>query len=163
MNQFKRAQVVILPTEQYTNLCLGHNLSYVESKNNISIDAIWKSIKLQYPYKPQHLYIISDDEIKENNTHFYNPHSGQLQISGNHTDYIAINKNGCKKIIATTDVSLGLPQPSEQFIQKYIEEYNKCNVITDVSVEYEYLLNDMGVIPYWCLKINPKDEDDFLK
>ena len=47
MNQFKRAQVVILPTEQYTNLCLGHNLSYVESKNSISIDAIWKSIKLQ--------------------------------------------------------------------------------------------------------------------
>ena len=65
MEQFKRAQVIILPTEQYTNLCLGHNLSYVESKNSISIDAIWKSIELQYPYKPQHLYIITEDEIKE--------------------------------------------------------------------------------------------------
>ena len=87
--------------------------------------------------KNGHLYVLSDDEIKENNTHFYNPHSGQLHISKNHTDYEAINKNGCKKIIATTDTSLGLPQPSQQFITKYIEEYNKGNVITDVLVEYE--------------------------
>ena len=137
----------------------------------------------------QHLYIISDDEIKENNTHFYNPHSGQLHISGNHTDYIAINKNGCKKIIATTDTSLlidtyinqgdtvkgdliikrnsdyttglkgriNLHQPSQQFIQKYIEEYNKGNIIEDILVEYEYLLDDMGVVPYWNLKVNSKD------
>ena len=64
------------------------------------------------------------------------------------------------KIIATTDkflffkdknkspkqymgsyisMSLGenLPQPSRQFIEKYVEEYNKGNVITDVLVEYE--------------------------
>ena len=109
------------------------------------------------------LYIISDDEIKENNTHFYNPHSGQLHISGNHTDYIAINKNGCKKIIATTDVSLGLPQPSRQFIEKYIEEYNKDNIITDVLVEYEYLLDDRTVLPYWNLKVNTKDNTITIK
>ena len=62
------------------------------------------------------------------------------------------NRN--KKIIATTDTSLNyiehddtvpypkgvqirLPQPSQQFITKYIEDYNKGNVITDVLVEYE--------------------------
>ena len=120
------------------------------------------------------LYIISDDEIKENNTHFYNPHSGQLHISGNHTDYIAINKNGCKKIIATTDVSLGLPQPSQQFIQKYVEEYNKGNIITDVLIEYELISNEEyfgntvnpdNDVPYFDekLKINPKDNTITIK
>ena len=170
MNQFKRAQVVILPTEQYTNLCLGHNLSYVESKNSISIDAIWKYIKLQYPYKPQHLYIISDDEIKE----------GDLHITSDHEGY------GDKKykIIATTDASLNLPQPSQQFIEKYIESYNKGEVITDVLVEYEqtklyiepqnyqqYISQPKelqfpittNVDDIYGLKINPKDNTITIK
>ena len=185
MSMFKKAKVVMLPTNEPSKI--GNLVTY--QKCNLA-----KVIKEGINPKDStvqfwNLYIISDDEIKENNTHFYNPHSGQLHIAGNHTDYIAINKNGCKKIIATTDTSLkidtyikqgdtvkgdliikrnsdyttglkgriNLPQPSQQFIQKYIEEYNEGNVITDVLVEYESLLNDMGVIPYWCLKINPKD------
>ena len=41
------------------------------------------------------------------------------------------------KIIATTDTSLGLPQLPQQFIYDYIAEYNKGNVITEVTVEYK--------------------------
>ena len=63
----------------------------------------------------------------------------------------------CKKIIATTDTSLkviklsnlgenwkdiSLPQPSQEFIQYFIEEYNKGNIITDVLVEYDDLHKD---------------------
>lgn len=92
-----------------------------------------------------------------------NPHEG-------------LNPEWCKKIIATTDSSLYyypkedyngrikklLPQPSQQFIEKYIEEYNKGNVITEVMVEYEELWkstvydqpdNYIGE----ALKVNPKD------
>lgn len=58
-----------------------------------------------------HLYIISDDEIGE----------------GDYQDV---------KVIASTDKSLGLPQPSKSFIDKYITEYNKGNIIEDVLVEY---------------------------
>ena len=62
-------------------------------------------------------------------------------------------------------MSLGenLPQPSQQFIQKYIEEYNKGNVITDVLVEYDYLLDDRAVLPYWNLKVNTKDNTITIK
>ena len=89
-----------------------------------------------------------------------------------------IGENGYNKVIATTNTSLYihqketislpervfyLPQPSQQFIQKYIEEYNKGNIITDVLVEYEYLLDDNGVIPYWNLKVNPKDNTITIK
>jgi hypothetical protein len=45
--------------------------------------------------------------------------------------------NDCFKIITTTDKSLGLPEPSPAFIQKYISEYNKGNIITEVNVEVE--------------------------
>ena len=55
------------------------------------------------------------------------------------------------KIIATTDTSLKIiiprhndfdseydfPRPSQSFIKKYVTEYNKGNVITDVLVEYD--------------------------
>lgn len=150
MEQFKRAQVIILPTEQYTNLCLGHNLSYVESKNSISIDAIWKSIELQYQYKPQHLYIISEDEIKEDDWCMIIDKTSKLygqfeQHKGKHQ-----RNEQWKKIISTTDTSLNyetpfygmdednnFPQPSQQFITKYIEEYNKGNIIDSIMVEYE--------------------------
>lgn len=156
MEQFKRAQVIILPTEQYTNLCLGHNLSYVESKNSISIDAIWRSIELQYPYKPQHLYIISEDEIKEGDWCMIIDKTSKLygqfeQHKGKHQ-----RNEQWKKIIATTDTSLyqatgkaykmvdgfkptykNLPQPSQQFIEIYIEFYNKGNIIESIMVEYE--------------------------
>ena len=202
MRTFKNAKVVMLPTNEPSKLgdlatYKGYSLAKV-IKEGINP----KDSTLQF----WNLYIISDDEIKENNTHFYNPHSGQLHISGNHTDYITINKNGCKKIIATTDTSLlidtyinqgdtvkgdliikrgsdyttglkgriNLPQPSQQFIEKYIEEYNKGNVITDVLVEYELISNEEyfgntvnpdNDVPYFDekLKINPKDNTITIK
>ena len=95
-----------------------------------------------------------------------------MEIINHKGKYYLKTETGYREVLATTDTSLYihqketislpervfyLPQPSQQFIQKYIEEYNKGNIITNVLVEYEYLLNDMGVIPYWCLKINPKD------
>ena len=79
------------------------------------------------------------------------------QIINHKNKYYFKTKSGYKEILSSTDVLLDLPQPSQQFIQKYIEEYNKDNIITDVLVEYEYLLNDNTVIPYWNLKVNPKD------
>ena len=193
MSTFKKAKVVMLSTNEPSKI--GNLATYQKrSLAKVIKEGINpKDSTLQF----WNLYIISDDEIKENNTHFYNPHSGQLHISGNHTDYIAINKNGCKKIIATTDESLyfkdtnknpkqymgsymsmslgeNLPQPSQQFIQKYIEEYNKGNVITDVLVEYElvsneeYFLNTINPdddVPYFDenIKINPKDNTITIK
>ena len=184
MSTFKKAEVILLPTnevkgdfskERIYPCLLKHSWMFdKEEKGKL----IFANSNIRTPTQLQNLYIISDDEIKENNTHFYNPHSGQLHISGNHTDYIAINKNGCKKIIATTDVSLGLPQPSKQFIQKYIEEYNKGREIKEVLVEYEdiiynpekdreYQSNDRINIED-CdklsrLKINPKDNTITIK
>lgn len=71
--------------------------------------------------------------------------------------------NNCRKIIATTDKSLsvllephideygdmrynkfqGLPEPSPEFVEVFIREYNKGNVIEEVMVEYETRLEQV--------------------
>ena len=165
----KKAQVVILPTNEkpVKGQILRRHIWKGDPKleedslwlynNTITIDNVKQYTTLNGSFRdwykafiPQHLYIISDDEIKENdyclnletNTVF-KMHKHGLPTS---------NRN--KKIIATTDTSLinrrqmtfmdeatewiyDLPQPSQQFIEKFIEEYNKGNVITNVLVEYE--------------------------
>ena len=92
----------------------------------------------------QHLYFLSNEEIKEGDWCYNSKRKsielGKYMIGTNEFIF-------CKKIIATTDTSLTiidyvdceypLPQPSKQFIQKYIEEYNKGRVISEVEVEYE--------------------------
>lgn len=107
-----------------------------------------------------HLYFTSDDEIKEgdwfikirgtnNKPSLYREHKQAFMNSEwlNSSDV-----NDCFKVIATTDTSLLietefkylkdiLPQPSPQFIAKYVEEYNKGNIIKEVMVEYEPIGN----------------------
>lgn len=51
------------------------------------------------------------------------------QIINHKNKYYLKTKNGYKEILSSTDTSLGLPQLSQQFIEKYIEEYNKNNKV----------------------------------
>lgn len=142
----KLAQVVMLPTNEKASLKLGQNGLLVN--NTFGYDSHFTN---------QHLYILSDEEIKEEDWFLMNGcivrqcslHKGDVldTIGGLHHESV------CKKIIATTDRSLGLvvdqngcpmqayskflPQPSQSFIEYFVEEYNKGNVITEVMVEYE--------------------------
>ena len=159
----ENAQVIMLPVNK-SKLALFENnkLSWTPEKDHYYETG-------EYGIKSQHLYIVSDEEIKE----------GDWFICGNEvhkctgvyslkvTSYIKCKKGDCsveicKKIIATTDTSLmitigsnlvdeetntytevidSLPNPSQGFIEKYINEYNKGNVITDILVEYETIKN----------------------
>ena len=134
-------------------------------------------------FKHQHLYIILDDKIKEGD---YFLADNRLNTTSNKglpnwvlckctkvkNSWVYCNEipdeghNGdwCKKIIATTDESLNLPQPSKQFIQKFVEEYNKGNIIEDVLVEYgkEYV-DEKDAYGYNKLKINPKNNTITIK
>lgn len=160
MEQFKRAQVIMLPTEENRpNIWLKNNNILVYSNHITKSNAYCSTGNWQ----GQHLYIISDDEIKEGDWFIHHSHGITTLLKAIEVkDRILDNegtsccKSYCKKIIATTDTSLkieidgnkgdllpdvsfdiNLPQPSQQFIEKYIEEYNKGNIITDILVEYE--------------------------
>lgn len=111
------------------------------------------------PMKPKtsdmykHLYITSEEEIKE----------GDIIIAyyGNETDwdsrvwqrinntYYTLDRKLCSwdkecttfvKVIATTDISLNLPTIKQSFIDKYIAQYNDGNVIEDVLIEMKQLM-----------------------
>ena len=152
MSTFKKAKVIMLPTNKPSKLgdlatYKGYSLAKV-IKEGINP----KDSTVQF----WNLYIISDDEIKEGDWFISNKEIHQYR-----GDIIPeILKSGYRKIIATTDESLyfkdtnknpkqymgsymsmslgeNLPQPSQQFIQKYIEEYNKGREIKEVLVEYE--------------------------
>lgn len=131
--------------------------------------------KLEYNNRDnsyQHLYITSDEEIKEGDWCIQN---------GNYLCKITCNQDrtqqGLKKIIATTDKSIAiqhdtlsipqrkglinhyptekviLPTVSNGFIKKFIERYNAGNPITEVMVEHEYESGYQTIDP--ILEMNP--------
>lgn len=115
--------------------------------NKLSISKNWSKGVLDY-YEAQHLYFTSDEEIKEGDW-YIDDCNGIRQSVTSDKEYWEVRKD-YKKIIACTNNSLkfgedvpgiitfkSLPQPSQQFIEKYIEEYNKGNIITEVLVEVE--------------------------
>ena len=134
MSTFKKAKVVMLPTNQKAK----EGMIYLKPKIGIFNETSSENHNNKvYDCNPQHLYIISDDEIKEGD--WYIAEGKIYRASVDHMP--ELYKHSHKKIIATTDESLNLPQPSKQFIQKYIEEYDKGNIIEDILVEYEIKSN----------------------
>lgn len=163
MTTTKKHQVVMLPTNEKAqigdNVIVKHNATLAFGK------------KVQEPYnmgeENQHLYILSDEEIKESGWYENNGvifRADDKFDEGNNPNQ---NKKN-KKIIATTDKSLGYtdhrvspvpnfcdyPQPSQSFIELYVNEYNKGNIITEVMVEYE-IEGEVGEMFAPELKINP--------
>ena len=187
---FKKAKVVMLPTNQQTKYLMVYS-DVEKTKGKLILNGLKNDEYKEY----QHLYIISDNEIKEgdwlnrdNEIHqCFKSHETDIEFKTNKDSvYFGTNtfwnKKYCKKIIATTDESLyykdtsknpkqymgsymsmslgeNLPQPSQQFIQKYIEEYNKGNVIEDVLVEYGIIYKGRSCDLYNPnkLKVNFKD------
>ena len=134
----KRAQVIMLPTTQDSMLFIhdGTLQSCYDDGAAVANDIDWKC---------QHLYIVTDDEIKEGDWFMFYGEPRQAK------DLIAepVNQG---KIIATTDSELmvqgstpdsakewkkvfELPSPSQSFIEKYC----KVGGIDEVDVEYEEL------------------------
>ena len=184
MSTFKKAKVVMLSTNNKSNIVLGKRNTLYNTKDipNVEFNNVLSPNNWIYQY----LYFLSD-EIKEGDWYFDG--TDFIHKKSKHNNTLVDGNKQAKKVIATTDTSLYihqketislpervfyLPQPSQQFIQKYIEEYNKGNTITDVLVEYElisneeYFLNTINPdenVPYFDenLKINPKDNTITIK
>ena len=160
----KKIPVVMLPTEKASSLFLG--LTGRLKFDNKQLSTHPKIIN-------QHLYFLSDEEIKEGDWVYNHILNDVVQIKTSHIQnpinfFTEINKlKHAKKIIATTDESLFeqifyhpdgaiiggiesyklLPRPSQSFIERFIEKYNVGTPITHVMVEYVNLEpNEQGLI-----------------
>ncbi len=197
----KKHTVVMLPTNQ-------------KAENSIVLDIVLNRLKLSNRsnsgnklfdtnsyddnYKFQHLYFLSDEEIKEGDWIYVYCSEAEVeeiqQVIKIYENTVYFKDNSsidivyCKKVLATTDDSIAcvkdvlsirqrkgltnhyptekwiLPQPSQSFIEKYVEKYNSGNTITDVMVEY-YDSTEATEIEKsinW-LKVNPKDNTITIK
>lgn len=151
MEQFKKIQVIMLSIEK--------NPSILWDKVNNELKLPFKDYN-QSRFEEQHLYFLSDDKIEEGNWCIYKDKYIVQIKEKDPSGYICSDNckplfHEVKKIIATTDTSLqkevkgvhmsrmfSLPQPSQQFIEKYVESYNAGSPITEVLevlVEYEQI------------------------
>ena len=164
MSTFKKAKIIMLPTNQKTKYLMVYS-DVEKTKGKLILNGLKNDEYKEY----QNIYIISDDKIKGSD-YCYSYKTNKIVKSTCDVSREA-NKNigFWKKVIATTDTSLYihqketislpervfyLPQPSQQFIQKFVEEYNRGNIITDVLVEYELISNE----EYFGNTVNPDDD-----
>jgi len=161
----KRCKVVMLPTNTKSKIWLN---------DNNTLDVYNHKQRLGSPGIPQHLYILSYEEIKEGNCWAINKNNDTLYFLDSMGVY-----DSWLKVIASTDSSLILPLtkdnhisitsrlmplPSQSFIEEYASEYNKENKIKKVLVEYEEYTGypPVSFMPD-TLKVNHKDNTITVK
>ena len=138
---YKKCKVVMLPTNQKSNVWFtGGKVFLAYSKTLVNANT------------NQHLYILSDDEIKEGDyvQTFKSIPNNEMCIHHckDYGDVLSAKELNCKKIIASTDSPLlikdntnfgnwAIPSIPQSFIDLYVSEYNKGNKIEEVMVEYD--------------------------
>lgn len=140
---YQQCKVVIL-SNQDSKSDIRRYMSDSVYKLHTNFTALDKRSRYSETISYEHLYILSNEEIKEGDYVFMSMYK-EIRICDTSDKASMLNEKQYRnifiKIIATTDTSLGLPQPSQSFIKKYIEEYNKDNTIKNVLVEFE-IFND---------------------
>lgn len=152
----KKAKVIMLPTEDKNPVTVPFSLFKGEFYKHLA-GGEFRRMLTSESFIPQHLYITTDDEIKEDDWCIHTSHNKSTVIHVKHIEdkgkhiMTECGQNCwgdyCKKIIATTDKSLTywsdkeidgfsgdipLPQPSKAFIEKYC----KVGGIDEVLIEY---------------------------
>ncbi len=159
----KKVQVVMLPiskptTGQHINLCSRPNvgLGYVYFDYKKDAIRLTKDSKEVMSYikdccSPQHLYFTSNEEIKEGD--WCIGEGVALPFKAIPT----IRYHQWKKIVASTDPSLGLPSIPESFIQQYVAVNGKIN---SVMLEMENKANsvDIDFEKIYTLKLTDNNE-----
>lgn len=134
MSHLKKTRVIMLPTKEKAPI--GKLLS---NENVLVYNVGHGKIPMGIQ---QHLYFLSDEKIEEGNWFIdlrdkeSELYYEDLYVASDTLGVELANKLG-KKVIASTDSSLGLPKPSNSFIEKYIKLFNENKQIQWVNVEYE--------------------------
>lgn len=146
---------MLLPTEKASNI---HSYMYKLGLRDNFKKTYNMNGNSQISYA-QHLYILSDEEIKERDW-YYNQRTNEIKQAYALANY-HISPRVLFKIVATTDKFLKIPKPQsnsldmfckleealpqlpELFIQAFIKAYNEDNPITEVDLEMEERIIDV--------------------
>lgn len=143
---YLKCKVVMLPTEKASKIILNLKTKSLSYGREISEEFV------RYGEELQHLYILSDEEIKEGQWRLNLETNSFIKVYYYDAIDCKLNPKKFKKIIATTDPELKidiqrdafvetncpLPRPSDAFLKAYCEKGG----ISEILVEYEYFEND---------------------
>lgn len=177
----KSHKVVMIPSDEKTPYKVGERFICLpaykdgDGKTIINTGIVERITKLGHPWsgtgiiqglgKPQHIYLLSDDEIKEGDWFVFNNYKllrcDKIEVGTTQTFFEAngknYNKSGCKKVIASNDSNLKkecqgcrfhknnssvIYTCSCEFIPRFREDFvklyaNSGGEIDEVNVEYE--------------------------
>ena len=132
----KGLQLVILSTTG--EIAIGNICMYKTGLLRLAKERSSDAMKAIYNIIPHHLYLLSDEEIKEGDTcfdtrplqygHIFNcigfsrsiGYEGWIKNEGG----LILGKDQCIKVIASTDPSLNLPSFPQSFLEEYVKIYN---------------------------------------
>ena len=129
----------VLPTDKPSRIRIGNNGNFVFGLMQNSITSKNDS------YTNQHIYITSDEEIKEGDWYYYFGHIVKYDSDEN-----TLTPN-CKKIILTTDQDLnGVQSIDDEFLEWFVnnpscEEVEVENEKVHVGWEPDYSYEDLGI------------------
>jgi hypothetical protein len=186
---YQECDVVMLPTDKESKLC------FVINTENSTLTLFEDPMEKGKRFFPQHLYILSNEDLKEGDwfIDLHNLDKPKFCDNQQLANKLNLKKEQVKKIISTTNKELTiigrnisypilgqtityLPQIPQQFIDYFVSEYNKGNVISKVLVEVEeydkgYSNKGTSSIPssfsYWQgmglkIKLNQNNEVNIL-
>jgi hypothetical protein len=155
----KKLGVVMLPTEKESKLLLSQidGLVYTDRVNSNGNNL----------YKPQHLYLTSDDEIKEGDRYYIEGADDICYANGDRPD------SEGRKIIATTDKSLSInkhisldldlpsiPRIPSSFIKEFVKADGK---ITEVEADMIECTTALGAMNgEWVKKPKLTDSNEVI-
>ena len=90
-------------------------------------------------FEAKYLYLLSDEEIKEGD--IYLDDCNDIRKAVTSVKEYWSNRSSYKKIIASTDPSLNLPQFPSSFLEEYVKRYNSKKSL-EVEVKYESYWED---------------------
>ena len=138
MKNTKTFKVAMLPTEKADDKVYSSPI-YMEKEKLYGCYDINYNIRLSIP---QHLHIISNDEIKEGDK-WINLQTNNVHDCKDKNHAFVINQwlENNKKVISSTDKSI-TPNSwiPESFINAYVKAFNEGKPITEVNLEMDDLL-----------------------
>lgn len=139
----KTYKIIMLPTDDISGLYLKGDKLYISGTVTDG----------------QHLYILSNEEIKKGDwfcdKRFPKNYPPIFNLNDINMQVLPIF---CKKIIASTNKFLDLPSIQEEYIKYWIEEYNKGNILETIELK----LQDVIVHQKAKISLNEKENKPLI-
>jgi len=132
MFTYKKHPIIILPASKSVLGLDDYNYLVLSTDPDYGFEEFNK--EGNFRHRPFHLYILSNESIKDGDIIFSSLSQKVFKYIKNDT---LIKKGIYFKILASTDKSLGVPLIHLKFVKEYTDSYNTLKRPTEVTIQYQ--------------------------